>query len=128
MTEQQTPADLALHPALAAVAEPTPVVLTAPPGSRLEQLHASYADAKAAADEASARVKAITDAIKLELTAAAPEERRIELAGDTGPTLRLTYTERWTLDTKRMKAEDPHTYVRYAKKGGAWSLRAAGGQ
>lgn len=90
--------------------------------TRLAELHAAYTDAKATADDAAKRLKAVTDAIKLELTQAAPEETRIELAGDAGPRLRLAYSERWTLDSKRLKAEDPLTYVRYAKKGGAWSL------
>jgi hypothetical protein len=91
--------------------------------TRLAQLQAAYLDAKADADDAAKKLKAITDGIKLELSQAAPDETRIELAaqGDA-PGLRLAYSERWTLDSKRMKSEDPETYVRYARKGGAWTL------
>lgn len=98
--------------------------IAAAPGSRLEQLHAAYPTAKAEADEAAARLKAITDAIKLELTQAAPEQRRVVLAGGSGPRLALVYSERWTVDSKKLKAEAPETYVRFAKKGGSWSLKA----
>lgn len=111
--------------------EPEPHAVVAEQGTRLEQLHAAYADAKAAADEAAARLKAITDALKVELTAAAgPEARRIELTSGPGPALRLTYTESWRLDSKRLKAEHPETWVAYAKKGGSWTLKAvtAGGE
>lgn len=90
--------------------------------TRLAQLHASYADAKARADEAGKQLKAITDAIKVELNTAAPEETRVELRGEAGPPLALRYTERWTLDSKGLKAADPETYVRYARKSGSWSL------
>lgn len=90
--------------------------------TRLSQLHAAYSDAKATADGAAKQLKAITDAIKVELNSAAPEETRIELHSEGAPTLRLAYAERWTLDSKRMKSEDPETYVRFARKSGAWSL------
>jgi hypothetical protein len=99
-----------------------------PHGSRLEQLHEAYAGAKAAAEEATTRLKAITDALKVELTQAAPEgASRIELVGEAGPRLRLTYSESWRLDSRQLKAEDPETYVRYAKKSGSWTLKEGGG-
>ena len=47
------------------------------------------------------------------------------LAEGAGPALTLTYSESWRIDAKRLKAEDPETYVRYAKKGGSWSMRPA---
>lgn len=96
--------------------------VVAEPDTRLSQLHAAYEDAKAHADDAAKRLKAITDAIKVELNTAAPDETRVELRGEAGPALRLAYSERWTLDSRKMKAEDPETYVRYARKSGAWSL------
>lgn len=102
--------------------------VVAQPDTKLAILQAAYVDAKAKAEAAAADLKAITDGIKYELGQAAPEQTRIELTGPAGPTLRLAYSERWTLDSKRMKAEDPLTYVRYAKKGGAWSLTKVGGQ
>lgn len=107
--------------------DPGPYVVQAAAGTRLEQLQAAYAEAKARADEAAAQLKAITDAIKLELTQAAPEEQRIELRGPAGPALRLTWSESWRLDSKRLKVDQPETWVRYAKKSGSWTLRAVGG-
>ncbi|MEU1810976.1 hypothetical protein [Micromonospora aurantiaca (nom. illeg.)] len=98
------------------------------PGSRLDDLLATYAELKPAADEAAARLKTVTDAIKAELTEAAPGEQRIDVAHEalTQP-LRLSYVERWSLDTKTLKAEEPETYVRFARKGGSWQLRGIQG-
>lgn len=98
------------------------------PGSRLEDLLATYARLKPEADEAAARLKTITDAIKVELTAAAPGAQRIDVAHGVLPQpLRLAYVERWNLDTQRLKAEAPETYVRFARKGGSWVLRGVRG-
>jgi IMP cyclohydrolase len=107
-----------------------PLVVTAGLDSRLSQLHAEYAGAKAAADAATARLKGITDGIKAELNSMAPDERRVQLVTEGIPALQMTYAERWTVDAKRLKTEAPETYVRYAKKSGAWTLRtvAGGGQ
>lgn len=91
-------------------------------GSRLEQLHAEYESAKAAADEAAARLKSITDAIKAELTEAAPGAGRLQLLSPHGPALGLTYTESWRIDTPRLKRENPELYVAYAVKSGSWRL------
>lgn len=98
--------------------------------SRLAQLHAAYADAKATVDAAAEQLKAITDAIKLELTSVDAEERRFELVPANGVTarpLQLTYVESWRLDSTRMKREQPETYVQYAKKSGSWRLAEAKG-
>lgn len=101
-----------------------PVRAEVAPGSRLDDLLAIYAQLKPAADETAARLKTVTDAIKSELMAAAPEARRIDVAHAALPQpLRLSYVESWTLDTKRLKADDPATYVQYARKGGSWQLR-----
>lgn len=107
--------------------EAPPVVVAAGQGTRLEQLHAAYAQAKAEADEAGKRLKAITDGIKAELTQAEPEARRLELRSPAGPALRLTWATSWRLDSTRLKAEQPETYVRYAKQTGSWTLRVASG-
>jgi hypothetical protein len=94
------------------------------PGSRLEDLLATYAHVKPQADEAAARLKTVTDAIKVELMAAVPNAQRIDVAHEAlAQPLRLSYVEAWKLDTKALKAEDPETYVRYARKGGSWQLR-----
>lgn len=120
MTEQATE----LPPA-----EPAPVLVSGLAGSKLEQLHAAYPEAKAAADAANERLKTITDGIKVEaLTAATPDSggvpRRIELRSSVGPTLRMTYSETWRFDSTRLKAENPELYVSYAKKSGSWRLAA----
>ncbi|MEP7738563.1 hypothetical protein ABKW28_12975 [Nocardioides sp. 31GB23] len=115
------------HQILSQAPEPQPVLVQPDPESRLAQLHAAYPEAKAAADEANARLKDITDGIKTELFNAAPEgERKIELHSDGGRPLRLVHSESWRVDTARLKKESPETYVRYAKKSESWSLKAVG--
>ena len=110
------------------VIETPPTAVTPRKNSKLEQLHALYPEAKAKAEAAAAELKAITDGLKVELTKAAPEGAdRIELTGEHGPTLRLTYIKSWRVDAKKLKAEDPETYVRYAVQGGTWQLKAARG-
>jgi hypothetical protein len=100
------------------------VQATVVPESRLDGLLAVYAHLKPEADEAATRLKTVTDAIKAELMAAAPEARKIDVTHAALPqTLRLSFVERWELDAKRMKAEDPETYVRFARQGGRWELR-----
>lgn len=94
------------------------------PGSRLDDLLAAYAELKPRADEALERLKTVTDGIKAELHAGAPDAQQVDVAHPALPqALRLSYVERWTLDAKRLKADDPETYVRYARKGGSWQLR-----
>lgn len=105
--------------------EPGPTLVQPRGNSRLASLHAAYADAKAAVDAAGEQLKAITDAIKVELTAIDPNERRFELRPANGVTarpLQLTYVESWRLDSTRMKREQPETWVTYAKKSGSWRL------
>jgi hypothetical protein len=94
------------------------------PGSRLEDLLATYAELKPQVDELTGRLDAVKDAIKAELSAAAPGALKVEVdhASLVQP-LRLSYVESWRVDSKRLKAEDPATYVRYAVKGGKWELR-----
>jgi hypothetical protein len=95
------------------------------PDSRLAQMCAQYDLAKAEADKAAQALKAITDAIKLEaVQAAAGETSVIVDHPDLTQPLQVAYTERWTVDAKKLKTEQPETYVRYAKQGGSWSLRA----
>jgi len=104
---------------------PPPVWADVQPGSRLEDLLATYAELKPRADELGTRLKSVTDGIKAELTAQRPDAQSIDVAHDALTTpLRLTYVEKWTLDSKRLKADDPTTYVSYARKSGAWVLKA----
>lgn len=105
--------------------EPPPLAVQAKGRSRLEQLHAAYGPAKAAKDEAEKNLKAITDAIKVELTQLDPNQRKFELFSkpDAGVRpLRLTYVESWRVDSTRLKAEQPEVYVAFAKQSGSWRL------
>lgn len=100
-------------------------VVVPEPGSRLEALAEAYAIAKPAVDAAKASLEEITDALKLELTNAAPGATRVDLnAPVLDAPLRLAARTAWRLDTTRLKAELPETYVRYAKQSTYWELRA----
>lgn len=101
------------------------LVVAAPAGSRLEELLATYESAKAAAADAESRYKAVTDAIKAELSSANPGVAEMTLAGQPGlPRLSMTWVRPWRLDTKRFKEDHPHLYVQYATQSGHWDLRA----
>lgn len=106
------------------VIQPEPKRAEIIPGSRLDDLLATYAELKPTVDELTTRLKTVTDAIKAELTTALPDVQKIDVAHEAlAQPLRLTYVERWTLDTKRLKADSPDTYVRYARKDTRWELR-----
>ena len=105
--------------------EPAPLTVTPEPGSRLEQLQGAYATAKAESDAATKRLKAITDALKVELTSLDANERRFELAARDGVRpIRLTYVESWRINSTKLKAEAPDAYLRFAEKSGSWRLAA----
>ncbi len=94
------------------------------PGSRLEDLLATYDHLKAQADEAAERFETVKTAIKVELAAAAPGVAQVDVAHQSlAQPLRLSWVESWRLDARRMKVDDPATYVQYAVKGGSWQLR-----
>jgi hypothetical protein len=99
--------------------------VAAEPGSRLESLAEAYAVAKPAADEAKSRLDTIVDAIKLELSMAAPGATKVDFHTPalTAP-LRLASRTSWRLDGTQLKAEQPELYVRYAKQISYWELRA----
>lgn len=100
-----------------------PYAVVAQPGTRLAQLHELYAGAKAKADAAAEELKAVTDGIKAELAASAPEgSTKVDLLGEGRTPLRLDYRESWRIDSRKLKATEPETYVRYARKSGAWYL------
>lgn len=101
----------------------TPV--TVADGSRLAELMARYDGLKAAAEEATARFKDLTDAIKAEAAAGHPGASAMTLAGGPGlPALSLTWVQRWSIDSRALKEAEPLTYVRYARQSGRWELRA----
>lgn len=103
-------------------------IVAAEPASRLEQLAAEYAIAKPAADAANARLDAVVEAIKVELTYAAPGATKVDFHAPafTQP-LRLQAKTQWRLDSKKLKENDPGTYARYAAQKTHWELRAAPG-
>lgn len=125
MTTQPIPYPVAQPAPEPPAPEPAPLTVTAPPDSRLAQLQALFVSTKAAADEATKQHKAITDAIKVELTALNENERRFELtpAGDC-PTLRVTYTVSNRFDSTRFKRDQPAVYETYLKPTGSWSIKA----
>lgn len=91
--------------------------------TRLEELFAAYNDLQPKADEIEKQLKAVKDAIKIELTTLAPNVTHISAdSPTTGVTLVLKYSEKWGLDTARMKADAPQLYVTFAKKSGSWAL------
>lgn len=102
------------------------IPVTVESGSRLGDLLAMYAQLKPQADELATRLKGVTDAIKAELTTAVPGAVTIDVDHEA-LRLRLNCVERWTLDAKQLKAEDPETYVRYARKDSRWELRGRRG-
>ena len=98
--------------------------VTAPPGSRLEGLLASYEAVKAAAEEAAERFESLKAAVKAEMAAACPGEQLVTASGAGLPRLQLAWKKAWRLDTARLKSEQPETYARYAEQKGRWELRA----
>lgn len=110
-------------------APPVPQVIPAD-GSRLGQLLTARAAAVAARDEAQQRLDAVNAGIKTEVAARTPDgARKITIAGSAHwPRMTMTWIRPWRLDSKRLKAEDPVTYARWAKQDpGYWDLRAADG-
>lgn len=89
---------------------------------RIAQLHREYHEAKAEADAANQRLRAVTDALKAELVGTDPQTRLITLTSPGVLPLRLTWVESWRMDTKRLKAEKPDVYVTYAQQSGSWRL------
>jgi hypothetical protein len=101
------------------------LLVTAEPGSRREELLASYESAKAAAEEAASRFKTITDALKADLSGAYPGVEGMTLSGAPGlPRLSMSWRKSWRVDTRRLKEEQPLLYVQYAVQSGTWDLRA----
>jgi hypothetical protein len=97
--------------------------------SNLGKLCAAYSLAKPRADEAAKQLEQIVDAIKVEMTNAVADDPAYQqgepivcLADVLATPLRLSYRKSWYLDVKSLKAQDPHTYVKWAKQRGVWQL------
>lgn len=100
-----------------------PTVVRPDTDTRLDQLAAEYAALKPLTDEYAARLKAITDGIKAELTALHPDQSEILLIGSTVDTpLRLEAITNWRLDSTKLKSDNPNLWVRYAKQSTSWRL------
>lgn len=108
--------------------KPPPLTVTPPPGSRLEQLVSMYETLAARKKEAEEALKACSDAIKAEVCGAYPGTRAFFIAGSPHwPPLRLTWSQPWRVDSRRLKKEAPRLYVAFAVRSdeGQWDLRVA---
>lgn len=92
-------------------------------GTRLRGLHELYAEKKAAADQAAKELKAVVDGIKNELTAAAPDQPKVDLLGEGLPPIGLRLVTSQRFDTRAFKRADPATYAAYCKPSQTWSLK-----
>lgn len=103
-----------------------PFEIQVEPESRLEGLLAQLEEAKAEADESAKRFKAIKDDIKSEVSGMAPGRERILLKCSylSRPWV-MRSQESWQIDSKMLKAVEPLTWVKYAKKVQAWYLEVA---
>lgn len=90
--------------------------------SRMIALRAEYAAADKAAKAAAERLATAKAKLKTALTDATGGALRSALHVPGFPPVLLTYSERWTVDSKALKAEQPVIYVAYAKQGTAWTL------
>lgn len=106
--------------------EPPPIVVdvtAAEADDRLAVLYGAYPAAKAEADEAAKRLKAITDGIKLELTTRAPEgTAKLELRGPNGTPLRLAWQVTRRFNTKKFQTAYPAEYEHFREASGSWVL------
>ncbi|MCW2496073.1 hypothetical protein [Jatrophihabitans sp.] len=107
------------------IEKPTGGAVVKPRGrSKLDQLAGLYDAVKAEKDEAEKKLKAITDAIKVELTEAAPGETSIDLVSESlAKPLRLMAVTSYRIDSTKLKEEHPEIYTAYAKPSTAWTLR-----
>lgn len=90
--------------------------------SSLADLRVAYAEAAAAKKRADEREAGLKAKLKAALTEASGGALRSALHVPGFPPVLLTYSERWTVDSKALKAEQPLVYVQYAKQGTAWTL------
>ena len=88
----------------------------------LADLRAEYAEAEAEAKAAAERLAASKAKLKTALSEATNGALRSALHVPGYQPLTLTYGERWTVDSKALKAEQPLVYVQYAKLGGQWTM------
>jgi len=103
---------------------PAPVVRPRPE-TRFEQLCAEYDRLKPLVVQYTAELKAVTDALKIEMISEQPHADRILLHSQFLATpLQLLHTTAWRLDSKQLKRDLPETWVRYATQSSSWRLEA----
>jgi len=92
---------------------------------RLAQLVAAYDAAKLAVDSAASTLRAITDGIKAETSAALPGCTDVTIvSGSLEHSLMLQYVVSHRVDTKAMRAAlTPEQYASLTKPTGAWTLK-----
>lgn len=121
-----SPSSLAASAPLASAPPPPPQVplVTPETDSRLDQLAARYETAKAEKEAAEKALKEITDGIKAELSQRHPGQTEVLLSSPhltSGP-LQLKAVPKWSIDSKKLKVEDPVTYTRWARQSTSWYL------
>lgn len=109
-------------------AEPEPVTVAVDEDdSRLGQLLAQYDLAKAEAKKAEEALKAITDGIKAELIAVAPDAKTIDVASKhLARALRLNAVTSTSVDSARLKVEQPLVFAQFSKSSTSWRLAQVG--
>ena len=91
-------------------------------GPELLFLRREYAEAKAAKERADEREAELKAKLKTALAEATNGALRSALHVPGYQPLLLTYGERWTVDSKALKADLPMVYVQFAKLGGSWTM------
>jgi hypothetical protein len=110
------------------VPKPAPLRITAQPGSLLASLLDQRDAARAALDDAEARMEALTAEIKNAVTAAAGA-RDTDIFSAGRPPLRLAWRVRRTFARKDFDRDHPGLYEAYLAPGkGFWELRALDGR
>jgi hypothetical protein len=106
-----------------------PLLITAQPGSPLTDLLDRREAARAELAEVTARVDALTAAIKDQTTGAVPEGTEvIDIDSPGRRRLRLAWRQGNRLDTARLKLEQRPIYDAYLRPGkGYWDLRELSG-
>jgi len=104
-------------------AKPEPPVIRPDVDSRLAQMSAQYDLAKAEVDKATEALKAITDAIKVEMVKAAPgaHDIRLDAEGLERPLRLLAVTSR-RVNSARLKAEQPAIWATYSDESTSFRL------
>lgn len=105
------------------------LAVNSPQGLKLETMLAMLENAKADADEAAGRFRDLKSDIKAEVTGLVPGRERIILKSRflSAPWI-VRSQESWVIDSKMLKAVDPFTWAKFAKKTQAWYLEAIKGK